>query len=216
MNELDIIRHHCEEMEANIHLKMEHKLQNLSQYQEYINDIINDQYTDMTDKDIDKIQYNFQIAFEKLFTEEENGEEMISVKCTEEFKNIMSDKMAKALNYAENLLNDNTTQFVSFINDVILYNNQLDNAMKQCINNYQSTVNDPLMKGSSFYECKKIEIQILTQFVYRFIIQSAKLFSGQNTFVDEDIFDMLPELFPRVETNEEPTIYLRPIPQGNH
>ena len=71
------------------------------------------------------------------------------------------------------------------------------------------------MKGSPSYKCKHVEIQILMQFVYEFIIRSTKLLSSEQD--SEDILNILgplpsnpPEVFPHPEltSTEETTTEL--------
>ena len=208
MDQLNIIRQQCEEMEMEIQSDFEHKLHNLSLYQDYMNDIINDQYNNMTDQEKTKVQEHFQMAFEQLFIDEQENEQRVSINCTHEFKIIMDDKMAKALNYAEDLLKQNASQYALLVNDVVIYNSELQTAMKQCLEDYHHTAttasDSPLMKGSPSYVCKQIEIQILTQFVQEFIIKSTRLIAGQNV-IDNNVLDTVPEVFPRPE---QPTIDL--------
>ena len=72
-----------------------------------------------------------------------------------------------------------------------------------------------MKKGSPPYKCKQVEIQVLIQFVYEFIIRSTKLLSSEQD--SEDILNILgplpsnlPEVFsrPEVTSTEEPTIEL--------
>ena len=121
--------------------------------------------------------------------------------------------------YAETLLNAGTTAFVSLINGVIKYSQEMQTALDQCLDLYPADDNThPLMKESPSYKCKQVEIQILMQFVYKFIIQSTKLLSSEQD--SEDILNILgplpsnlPEVFPRPEvtSTEEPTIELMKI-----
>ena len=88
----------------------------------------------------------------------------------------MNQKISEAVQYAETLLNAGTTAFVSLINGVIKYSQEMQTALDQCLDLHPADDNIlPLMKGSPSYKCKQVEIQISMQFVYKFIIRSTKL-----------------------------------------
>ncbi len=188
---------------------MEQKLRNLSQYQDYINDILNNEYSNITDEDKQIIQDGFRVAFEKLFTEDEEQERMISVNCSQQFQSIVADKMDIALQYAHTVLQQSTSQFATLVQDIVQYGGDLTSALTQCLSLYESQDNkvvNPLMKGSSSYECKQVEIQILSQFVYEFVVKSSGLLGGRDLDMGAWPSD-IPEIFPRPEpVTDEPTI----------
>ena len=189
---------------------MEQKLQNLSQYQDYVNEILNNEYSNATDEDKQIIQDGFRMAFDKLFAEDEEKERMISVNCSQQFQSIIADKMSNALQYAHTVLQQSTRQFATLVQDIVQYGGDLTSALTQCLALYESQANkvvNPLMKGSPSYECKQVEIQILSQFVYEFVVKSSGLLAGGRDLDMGAWPSDIPELFPRPEpTTDEPTI----------
>ena len=92
----------------------------------------------------------------------------------------------------------------------------MQTALDQCLDLFPADDNTLfLMKGSPSYKCKQVEILVVTQFVYEFIIRSTKLLSSEQD--SEDILKILGplpsnllEVFPRPEvtSTEELTIEL--------
>ena len=141
------IREHCEEMETQEERKFEGELKEISEYQEHVNNFFNNKYGDIPGEEKEAIRKGFETAFKNLFKDEQSIEKAISLNCTLEFEAIINQKMSEAVQYyAETLLNAGTTAFVSLINGVIKYSQEMQTALDQCLDLYPADDNTlPLM-----------------------------------------------------------------------
>lgn len=190
----------------------------MSQYQRQTVEVLESSgLSDMSEVEKQEMWTSVRGAMDKLLAEHKRESEKLTLNCTLELKEVVTQKMSAALSYGLSILNTGLGPYVEFINHVSKYGRHLQGSLDDCIDVYSPLFTSHIGQdhthymGSTSEVCMVLEVEGLIKFIREFVIEATKLL---NDYTNSTSSDVMIETTPTPIPSQS-VVTAGPSPTGN-